>query len=125
MFIPMNDARNTPRGEACGFLEVHSRTVDLDALRCRVPFDALDLATVDEFARWVREQLACVPADEPRGVVLDLAEVEFVMAAGIRALLDIEAELCERQRTLGVINVAPIVTRVFEICGVDRRWVVG
>ena len=94
-------------------------------MRCRVPFETLDLATVDEFAQWVRDRTACVPIDGPRTVVLDLADVEFVMAAGIQALLDLEAELCERERTLGVINAAPIVIRVFEICGTAQRWVVG
>jgi anti-anti-sigma factor len=97
--------------------------VDLGAVRCLVRFDALDLATVEEFARWARAQSACGPADDPRGLVLDLGEVEFVMAAGVRALLDLEAELGARDRTLAVMNAAPIVERVFGICGV-RRWIV-
>ena len=92
-------------------------------MRCTVPFDALDLATVEDFTRWARDQTACGPVDDRRELVLDLGEVEFVMAAGVQALLDLEAELGERERTLGVINAAPIVTRVFAICDVER-WVV-
>ncbi len=92
-------------------------------MRCTVPFAALDLATVEDFTRWVRDQAACGPTDDRRRLVLDLGEVEFVMAAGVRALLDLEAELGDGERMLGVINAAPIVTRVFAICGVER-WVV-
>jgi anti-anti-sigma factor len=55
-------------------------------------------------------------------VVLDLADVEFVMAAGVQALLDLEAVLGERGQSLRVADSAPIVARVLDICGVAARW---
>ena len=50
-------------------------------------------------------------------MVLDLGDVEFVMAAGVQALLDLEAELADAGRTLAVVGAAPIVVRVLDICG--------
>jgi len=98
--------------------------VEIDAVRLTVPFEAIDLASVDDFARWVREHIA---ADPPvRGaVVLDFGDVEFVMAAGVQALLDLEALLAETGRTLAVVEAAPIVVRVLAICGCADRWVVS
>jgi anti-anti-sigma factor len=96
--------------------------VELEAVRLQVPFAALDLGTVDEFRRWVREQLRD-DASAGSTVLLDLGDVEFVMAAGIQALLDLEAELADRSRTLGVVGAAPIVVRVLDICGVAERWI--
>ena len=92
-------------------------------MRLTVPFEAIDVASVDDFARWVREHIA---ADPPvRGaVVLDFGDVEFVMAAGVQALLDLEALLAETGRTLAVVEAAPIVVRVLAICGCADRWVV-
>jgi anti-anti-sigma factor len=94
-------------------------------VRCRVPFEALDLATVDDFRRWIHDRIA---ADAPGGaraaVILDLGDVEFVMAAGVQALVDLDAELTGVGRTLAVAGAAPIVARVLDICGCAERWIV-
>jgi len=86
-----------------------------------VPFDALDLGTASEFLRWV---LARVDADAPPevDVELELDDVEFVMAACVQALLDLEVALGERGQSLRVAGTAPIVARVLDICGVAARW---
>ena len=93
--------------------------------RCgsRCPFDALDLGSASQFRRWV---LARIHTEAPPeyDVVLDLDDVEFVMAAGVQALLDLEAELAERGQSLHVAGSAPIVARVLDICGVAARWTV-
>jgi anti-anti-sigma factor len=95
--------------------------VEREAVRINVPFDALDLCTATEFVAWV---LARVDDDVPPevDVVLDLDGVEFVMAAGVQALLDLEAALGERGLSLRVARAAPIVARVLDICGVATRW---
>ena len=85
-----------------------------------MPFDALDLCTATEFVRWVLARVDDVPPEVD--VVLDLAGVEFVMAAGVQALLDLDVALEERGLSLRVAGAAPIVARVLDICGVAARW---
>ena len=53
-----------------------------------------------------------------------MSDVEYLMAAGVQALVDLYAELRDAGRTLAVANAAPIVVRVLEICGVAERWLV-
>lgn len=93
--------------------------VRLEALRLPVPFGVLDLATVDEFLRWARSRIR---SGTRADVVLDLSEVEFLMAAGVQALLDLDADLACEGRTLAVVGAAPIVVRVLDICGYGARW---
>ena len=88
-------------------------------MRLRVPFAVLDLATVDEFRRWVS---ARIPADDGVDVLFDLGDVDLLMAAGVQAILDVETGLVAEGRTLGVVGAAPIVRRVLEICGLAERW---
>jgi anti-anti-sigma factor len=56
-------------------------------------------------------------------VVLDLRDVELVMAAGVSALLELEAELARRGLALRLVEATAIVGRVFDICDVSQRWV--
>ena len=95
----------------------------MEAVRIRVPFDALDLATAEPFVRWAKDELACTSVGRRRRVSCSTSSaVEFVMAAGVQAMLDLEDELRRTRRTLAVANVAPIVVRVLEICDVADRW---
>ena len=45
------------------------------------------------------------------------------MAAGVQALVDLDAELARSGRTLSVVGAAPIVVRVLDICGYSGRWI--
>jgi anti-anti-sigma factor len=92
--------------------------VERDAVCVRVPFEVLDLATADEFARWADEQVEATDG----ALVLDLGDVEFVMAAGVQALLDLDGRLETSGRTLAVTGSAPIVVRVLTICDLGERW---
>jgi anti-anti-sigma factor len=100
------------------------RFVELEAVRFRVPFGALDLATVDEFLDWARDRIRA-GSGVGVGVVFDLGDVEFLMAAGVQALVDLEVELARSGRTLSVVGAAPIVVRVLDICGYSSRWIVA
>lgn len=93
--------------------------VELEAVRLVVPFDVLDLATVDPFRSWIAARVVARDAD----VVLDLSEVELLMAAGVHELLALETELAAHGRALSVANARPIVCRVLRICEVDG-WLV-
>ena len=98
---------------------------ELEAVRFRVPFGALDLATVDDFTRWVHDRIrAGAPDEASAAVILDLGDVEFLMAAGVQALVDLDAELAAVGRTLAVAEAAQIVVRVLDICGYADRWIV-
>jgi anti-anti-sigma factor len=98
--------------------------VELEGVRCRVPFGALDMASVDDFRRWVHDRIATGVADGARAAfILDLGEVEFVMAAGVQALVELEDELTLVGRTLAVTGAAPIVARVLDICGFADNWI--
>jgi len=98
------------------------RLVELEAVRFRVPFGALDLATVAEFLGWARERIR---SGSGVGVVFDLSDVEFLMAAGVQALVDLDSELARSGRALSVVGAAPIVVRVLDICGYSDRWIAG
>lgn len=86
-----------------------------------VPFDALDLATVDEFARWLDGVAASTAAD----VVLDFGLVEFVLAVGVQALVDFDRMLLAEGRRLRIRGASRLAERVFEICGVADRWLMA
>jgi anti-anti-sigma factor len=92
-----------------------------ERLRVEVPFDALDLSTVDEFTDWYRTLLSS-GATGAGDIVLDFAGVGLVAAAGVRMLCDLEAELLARGGRLAITGAVPIVVRVLQICDVAERW---
>lgn len=94
-----------------------SGSTSLDAPAVDVPFDVLDIETVDEFRFWAKG----IAATSPAALVLDLAGVALVTAAGISALLDVEREL-RPGVPLVIVNAVPIVRRVLAICELDTRW---
>ena len=77
----------------------------------------LDIGTVAEFGVWAEAVAPILPAT----LVLDLAAVELVTAAGVSALLALERSLPSGSR-LRLVNEAPIVRRVLVICELDERW---
>ncbi|MGZ6885693.1 MAG: STAS domain-containing protein [Acidimicrobiia bacterium] len=88
----------------------------------RVPFEALDVYAAPEFARWTDAALASTAGEGPVHLVLDLQDVELVMAAGVEALQRLERRIVDDGGTLHLVAAAPIVVRVLEICGVGARW---
>src|SRR3954451_19706485 len=42
----------------------HTARVEMDAVRLTVPFEAIDLANVDEFTRWARDRIATDAPDD-------------------------------------------------------------
>ena len=75
----------------------------------------LDLAVADDLdfsARW----LAGSSADH---VVIDLAELTFIDAVGLRAIRRARDTVVAGGRTVAVVNPAPAVARVFEVTGAE------
>ena len=76
-----------------------------------------DLAGVRDFHRVVMR----VQDSAPERVCVDLSELTFLGATGLRALLDLEGRSRRDGFTLLVIKGPRHVQRVFEMTGVDRR----
>jgi anti-anti-sigma factor len=76
-----------------------------------------DMSGLREFLR----QLADVRAPEVTKLCVDLRELAFMGATGLRALLGIEMRSQRDGFALFVVKGPPLVQRVFEMTGVDRR----
>lgn len=75
----------------------------------------LDLASADELER----QIAMLSLDGTSQIVLDLARLDFVDSAGLRAMLAAR-QACEQTGcTLALRNAGERVQRVLELTGMD------
>ncbi|HWG99886.1 MAG TPA: STAS domain-containing protein [Pilimelia sp.] len=99
-----------PRIAAIAVPEDHER------VRIAVTGD-MDLATAAHVHRAVLNALRHY---RPARIELDLAEVEFLDAAGIRALLDCHTDAGHAGCRLVVRRVLPTVHRVLQITGLAR-----
>jgi anti-sigma B factor antagonist len=76
----------------------------------------VDLATAPTLADRVTE----AERDRPRALEVDLAEVSFMSAAGVRVLLDAAHRAQSEGRRLVVVNPQPPIRRLFALLEVDR-----
>lgn len=76
-----------------------------------------DIAGVRDFHR----VLARVQEGGPTHICVDLRELVFMGATGLRALLDLEVRARRDGFELSVVKGPSPVQRVFEMTGVDRR----
>jgi anti-anti-sigma factor len=72
----------------------------------------LDVASVEAFARAVREALR----DRPEFLVLDLAALDFIAVAGVHAIQDACRHAVARQARVTVIRPPDPVGRAFARC---------
>jgi anti-anti-sigma factor len=73
--------------------------------------------------RGFQRALADVRAPEVTRVVVDLRELAFMGASGLRALLAVQARVERDGFELFVVRGSARVQRIFEMTGVDRRLV--
>jgi anti-anti-sigma factor len=85
---------------------------DRDAVRVK-PIGELDMATVEQVARPVRE----LRAAGFREIVLDLSELSFIDSSGIKMILDARDASLENGIGLKVLPGRPAVQRAFEVTG--------
>jgi anti-sigma B factor antagonist len=78
-----------------------------------------DLSGLVDFQR----ELAEVRAPAVTTVCVDLRGLTFMGATGLRALLSVDARSPRDGFSLVVVKGPPLVQRVFEMTGVDRRLV--
>jgi anti-anti-sigma factor len=76
-----------------------------------------DLSGIREF----RRALMDVHGPEVTTVYVDLRELSFMGASGLRALLDLSNRSARDGFELVVIKGGPLIQRVFEMTGVDSR----
>ena len=76
-----------------------------------------DLSGVVDFQR----ELADVRAPETTTVCLDMSGLTFMGATALRALLAVEARSHRDGFELLIVKGGPLVQRVFEMTGADRR----
>lgn len=82
------------------------------------PFTELDADMVADFRQWGQRWTAsAVPVPN-----LDFSAVEYLGAAAISVLLEIDHALSARGVRLHIINARPIVERVLTICDLHTRW---
>lgn len=97
---------------AAGFcVEVSSNTTRSEA-RLRGPLDATTTPCLDA-------ALDQIIRGGYRHVVLDLAELDFLAAAGLRVLVRADAELRATGGSLTLTNLSPSARRVLAITGLD------
>ena len=76
----------------------------------------LDLYTAPQ----LEQALAVAAEDGARGLLVDLAECEFIDSTALGALLDAHRRLGAGDRRLTVVAPDPQIRRVFELTGLDR-----
>jgi anti-anti-sigma factor len=80
-----------------------------------------DISGVREFMRTVG---AAVNGDGKNIVCVDLRKLSFIGASGLRCLIDLQAQASREGKHLILIKGTPLVHRVFEMTGVDKRIVI-
>lgn len=90
----------------------HNRTEAADIIRIE---GRLDASTAPEM------QAGAIAALDGSGpLVLDLAEVDYVSSAGLRALLILLREATARERPLALAALTPDVSDVIRLTGFDK-----
>jgi len=67
------------------------------------------------------DAIRAAEADDPRLLVIDLTEVEFIDSTGVKTLLDLEGRARSDQRTVRLI-VGPVVARVLDVAGIAEYF---
>jgi anti-anti-sigma factor len=88
---------------------------DRDAVRVK-PVGELDMATVEQVARPLRE----LRAAGFREIVLDLSEVSFIDSSGIRMILEAREASLGQGVGLKLLPGPPAVQRAFELTALTR-----
>ena len=116
----MTDVDKSARRSACSAALRIDVTANRDdtSLRYRVHLGGeLDVATVGLLADAVGD----LPDDRPELVVIDLSELRFVDARGLRAFLDIHRHLHATGSRLVLALPTPHVARILALTAVDTE----
>lgn len=81
----------------------------------------IDVATAPDLAR----RLRCLAEIEPGKVLVDLGDVTFCDASGLRALVSAHHVLAGRDERLHLSGLRPSLARVLDITGLDEVFTVA
>jgi anti-anti-sigma factor len=77
----------------------------------------LDIST----ATRLEDDLHRVEAEQPRLIVLDLAQLSFMDSTGLRLLITADARAREQGRRLAIVQGSEMVQRVLRLTRLDER----
>ena len=78
----------------------------------------VDTVTAPELERFITENISGI-----KELVLDLAEVEYVSSAGLRALLQAQKDM-NKQGKMKIIHVRDNVKEIFDMIGFSRIFTI-
>lgn len=82
-------------------------------------FGELDLGTIEI----LREELERLnPDGPPRGLVIDLRELEFLDSTGLRLLLDLDVSCQAHGERLRLVRGGPAVHKLFQVTATDVHF---
>jgi anti-anti-sigma factor len=76
-----------------------------------------DIASADR----MEQELRRVEALEPKAIVIDISQLDFMDSTGLRVILSADARAHKQGHRLCVSEAPQSVQRVFRITGVDER----
>ncbi len=71
--------------------------------------------------RLLHEMEAVLFTAEPRELVLDFADVEFMDSSGLRTIIDLSKQMRDREGVLVLESVRPAARQVLEITGLTEH----
>jgi anti-anti-sigma factor len=98
------------------------KTADINELLADHKVEAVSTGGITELVRGTDKQLIerLTPLVRQKHVVLDLAGVERIDAAGISALITLYCEACKAGQEFSVFNAAPRVHQILGLVGLDH-----
>lgn len=101
-----------------GVILMQIATVKEDSKLTLTVSGRIDTATAPELEKYALDHMEGITE-----MVLDLAEVEYVSSAGLRALLQIHKDM-SKQGKLKLLNIRPSVKEIFDMIGFSRIFTI-
>ena len=101
-----------------GVILMQIATVKEDSKLTLTVSGRIDTVTAPELEKFALEHMEGITE-----MVLDLADVEYVSSAGLRALLQIHKNM-SKQGKLKLLNIMPSVKEIFDMIGFSRIFTI-
>ncbi len=98
------------------------KTADINEIHANHEVEAVSTGGITELVRGTDMRLIerLTPLVRQKHIVLDLADVERIDAAGISALITLYCEACKAGQKFSVFNAAPRVHQILGLVGLDH-----
>ena len=101
-----------------GVILMQIATVKEDSKLTLTVSGRIDTVTAPELEKYVLDHMEGITE-----MALDLADVEYVSSAGLRALLQIHKDM-SKQGKLRLLNIRPSVKEIFDMIGFSRIFTI-